>query len=360
MHHFKKNCIGFALILMAALSLGGCGTKKAVKVKEAVSLIESREYEDALKLLNEAEEEKENPRLIARSKGIAYLGQAQYEEAIQCFLDALAGSNGLLQDVDYDLNYYLASAYTGAGKYQEAKEVYDSILALKPNEKEAYYLRGGAELSMDQFNEAKADYDKAVAMDPKNYDRLFAIYEEFAHFGYKAAGQEYLQKALDNGAKTLSSFDKGRIYYFMEDYQSAYVELENAKAEDKEENRAESSLYLGKAYEATGDYNYACNVYRSYLDKHGDSAEMYNQLGICEMKRGNYEAALSAFTSGLDLEDNEMYQVLSFNEIVANEYLGRFSQAEALMQKYLRLYPTDEEALREQIFLATRVVVEEN
>ena len=55
-----------------------------------------------------------------------------------------------------------------------------------------------------------------------------------------------------------------------------------------------------------------------------------------------------------------MYQVLSFNEIVANEYLGRFSQAEALMQKYLRLYPTDEEALREQIFLATRVVVEEN
>ena len=78
------------------------------------------------------------------------------------------------------------------------------------------------------------------------------------------------------------------------------------------------------------------------------------------MKRGNYEAALSAFTSGLDLEDNEMYQVLSFNEIVANEYLGRFSQAEALMQKYLRLYPTDEEALREQIFLATRVVVEEN
>ena len=349
MRGWKKKSICLALALLTSALVTGCGTKTE-KVKEAMKLIGDMDYQGALGALGEAADNKEDRRLVARDMGIAYLGQANYEEAEKCFLEALSCSNGLLENVDYDLNFYLASAYVGEGKYEEAKAVYTSILALKPQEEDAYYLRGGVELQLDQFNEAKADFDKVVSMDPKNYDRLFSIYEQFAHFGYKAAGQEYLQTALDNGEKTLSSFDKGRLYYFMENYQKAYVELEDAKTDET----AESSLYLGKAYEATGDYNYACNVYRSYLDKHGDSAEMYNQLGICEMKRGNYDVALSAFQSGLDLDDKEMHQVLSFNEIAAYEFLGNFQKSEELMQAYLRLYPTDEEALREQIFLATR------
>ena len=349
MRGWKRNGICLALALMMAVSASGCGGGTE-KIKEAMNLIESMDYQGALDTFEEAAEQNEDARLIARGMGIAYLGQAKFDEAIECFLKALAGSNGLLQDVDYDLNYYLASAYEGAGRFEEAKEVYNSILTLKPQEKEAYYLRGGVELQLDQFNEAKADFDKAVSMDPKNYDRLFTIYEKFSRFGYKAAGQEYLQTALDNGEKTLSSYDKGRIYYFMENYQQAYVELEDAKMDEK----AESSLYLGKAYEATGDYNYACNVYRSYLDKHGDSAEMYNQLGICEMKRGNYETALNAFQSGIGLQDKEMLQVLSYNEIVAYEFLGNFEKAADLMKTYLKLYPTDEDAMREEIFLSTR------
>lgn len=334
-----------ALTVLAA----GCGNK-TVKVDEAMALIGDMDYQGALTVLDEAAENKENSRLIARGRGIAYLETGQYDAAAECFLMALAGSNGLVEEMDYDLNYYLASAYSYAGHFQEAKEVYDAILALKPKEKDAYYLRGNVELELDQYNEAKADFDQAVSMDPKNYDRLFAIYEVFAHFGYKSAGQEYLQTALENGEKTLSSFDKGRLYYYMENYQKAYVELEDAKSDEK----AESSLYLGKAYEATGDYNYACNVYRSYLEKHGDSAEMYNQLGICEMKRGNYAVALEAFQSGLGLQDKSMQQVLSFNEIVAYEYLGNFQKADELIENYLRMYPGDPDALREEIFLSTR------
>lgn len=345
--HGLKIGLALALTLFAA----GCGNK-AVKVEEAMGLMDSMDYQGALAVLDEAAEQKENSRLIDRARGIAYLETGQYEDAIESFLQALAGSNGLVEEIDYDLNYYLASAYSYAGRFQEAKEVYDAILAMRPKEKDAYYLRGNVEMELDQYNEAKADFDQAVSMDPKNYDRLFAIYEVFAYFGYKSAGQEYLQTALDNGEKTLSSFDKGRLYYYMENYQKAYVELEDAKSDDK----AESSLYLGRAYEATGDFNYACNVYRSYLEKHGDSAMMYNQLGVCEMKRGNYAVALDAFQSGLALQDKSMQQVLSYNEIVAYEYLSDFDKAASLMENYLKLYPGDQEASREEIFLSTRPI----
>lgn len=349
MHQWRKLGLRMGMLFALAFLSAGCGGKTE-KVREAMALMESMDYQGALALFEQASEKKENSRLIARGMGIAHMEMGHYDEAIACFLEALAESNGLVEEIDFDLNYYLASAYSYAGRFEEAKAVYDSILALRPKEKDAYYLRGNVEMELNRYNEAKEDFDQAVSMDPKNYDRLFAIYEVFAHFGYKTAGQEYLQTALDNGEKSLSPFDKGRLYYYMEDYQKAYVELENAKADEK----AESSLYLGKAYEATGDYNYACNVYRSYLEKHGDSAEMYNQLGICEMKRGNYETALEAFQSGLALQDKSMQQVLSFNEIVAYEFLSDFEKAATLMDGYLAVYPGDPDALREEIFLATR------
>lgn len=349
MHRWKPGGMALALGILIVAFMAGCGSRTD-KTTEAMALIEELDYQGALTLFFQASEEKENEYLISRGMGIAHMGLTHYEEAIECFLKALACSDGLVEDVDFDVNYYLAAAYRRSGQFEEAKAVYDAILALRPKEENAYFLRANVELELDRYTEAKADFDRVVEMEPDNYDQLFSIYEAFAHFGYKAAGQEYLQTALDNGEKTLSSFDKGRIYYFMEDYQKAYVELEEAKAD----GTAASSLYLGKAYEATGDYNYACNVYRSYLEKQGDSAEMYNQLGICELKRKNYSSALAAFQAGLALQDKEMQQTLSFNEIVAYEYLSDFEKAASLIEVYTRNYPEDSQALREQDFLFTR------
>ena len=68
----------------------------------------------------------------------------------------------------------------------------------------------------------------------------------------------------------------------------------------------------------------------------------------------DYQAALTAFQAGLAIEGNQLMQVLSFNEIVAYEYLGDFKQATVLMQKYLGTYPDDEKAIREYEFLQTR------
>ena len=54
------------------------------------------------------------------------------------------------------------------------------------------------------------------------------------------------------------------------------------------------------------------------------------------------------------LQDTSMDQSLTYNEIVAYEYLGQFKKAAVLMESYLQKYPTDEDARREYIFLNTR------
>ena len=81
---------------------------------------------------------------------------------------------------------------------------------------------------------------------------------------------------------------------------------------------------------------------------------MYNQLGLCEMTRGEYAKALEAFQAGMRLENTTMMQTLSFNEIIAYEYLGEYMQAYVLMENYLKNYPDDQQARREYEFLSTR------
>lgn len=344
--HKKVMAAGISCLMISMLA--GCGND-TTKITEGMQLVETLDYQGALSAFDEAEAQQENSRLIARGRGIACMGLTDYEQAVQYFTDALKLSSGWVQNVDYDMNYYLAAAYTKNGQPGEAKKVYDAILNLKPEEKDAYFLRGSSELDLGDYESAKADFDRVISMDPKNYDRLIDIYEVLADHGYREVGQEYLQNVLDT-AKQLDAYDSGRIYYYLGEYQKAYLALEEAK----DKGGADSYLYLGRAYEATGDYNYASSVYSNYLSKQGPNAEIYNQLGLCEMSKKEYQKALEAFQAGKQIEGNSLMQTLSFNEIVAYEYLEEYQKAAVLLKTYLQNYPDDQAAIREQQFLSTR------
>ena len=223
--HKKIVMAGVCCLMISMLT--GCGND-TTKITEGMQLVETLDYQGALTAFDEAEAQKENRRLIARGRGIASMGLTEYDQAVQYFTEALELSDGWVQNVDYDMNYYLAGAYRKNGQPAEAKKVYDAILGLKPEEKDAYFLRGSAELELGDYESAKADFDKAISMDPKNYDRLIEIYEALADYGYREVGQEYLQNVL-NTDKKLDAYDSGRIYYYLGDYQKAYLALEEAK-----------------------------------------------------------------------------------------------------------------------------------
>lgn len=345
----RKRLICFTGGILLVLTLGGCG-EAGEKTRSAVQMIQELDYQGALEQLDSAEESGENLRLINRARGIACMGLIDYQSAASYFEEALAGSDGLVQNVDYDLNFYLAAAYTKSGRYNEAEAIYNAILALRSEEEDAYFLRGNVRLALHNYEGAMEDFDRAISMNQTNYDRLIEIYEVLDYYGYGETGQVYLRNALESGGKDMDQYVRGRIYYFLGEYQNAYLALEEAK----EKGGAESYLYLGRAYEATGDYNYAANVYNGYLEKNEGNAEMYNQLGLCEMTRGEYRKALEAFQAGMQLQNTTMMQTLSFNEIVAYEYLGEYMQAQVLMENYLKNYPDDEQAKREYEFLSTR------
>ncbi len=341
----------FTISVMMLMLCVACGAKeKTDNISLGMEAVQNLEYAEALQYFNTALEENEDERLICRGMGLAYMGLSKYEDAIAYLEKALRLSDGSVKDIDYDINYYLATAYFKNGQPQDALQSYDAILALRPKEIEAYYLRGYVKLCGGNFESAKEDFDKTISLDPQNYDRLIQIYNALVDNGYREVGKEYLQQVIADNEKSISNYDLGRIYYYLEDYESA----KNYLSQVKISSDYEASLYLGRTYEALGDYNYASSIYNDYTLNDQSKAEIYNQLGLCRMQMKEYELALMAFQSAMNIEGNEMMQTLKYNEIIAYEYMKEYKTAAALMSDYLKTYPDDEAAQRENLFLKTR------
>lgn len=347
----KKRFYGAVLAIIFVMLPTGCGMQnKNENISAGMEAVAALEYDNALVSFEAARAAGEDERLICRGEGLAYMGKTMYAEAAAAFEAALACSDGRIKNVDYDVNYYLAAAYYKQGESDKAIDVYNAIVALKPGERDAYYLRGVIYAQQGRLDSAKEDFDRAVALDSTDYDRLIDIYGVLAAEGYKETGQEYLKAAMDAGTKNMTNYEKGRICYYLEDYENARTYLEKAR----DEGGYEAVLFLGKTYEALGDNNYAISVYNTYLESTEPNPQVLNQLGLCRMQTGDYEGALTAFQSAMSIEDNGMMQALKMNEIIAYEKLGDYKKAAVLMESYLKTYPDDEEAQREYIFLETR------
>ena len=147
-------------------------------------------------------------------------------------------------------------------------------------------------------------------MDPKNYDRLIEIYEAWQRTATVRSVRN-ICKMYWTQPNNWMHYDSGRIYYYLGEYQKAYLALDEAR----DKGGADSYLYLGRAYAATGDYNYASSVYNNYLSKQGPNAEIYNELGLCEMAKKEYQNALAAFQAGKQIEGNSLMQTCALMKL---------------------------------------------
>lgn len=335
--------------LLCVLVLSGCGKEKTSYTQTAMDALENLDYETASENFVLALDNGEDERLILRGQGMLYMASLQYEAAIESFTAALRLSDGVPNNLDYDINYYLASAYYRNGQIDEAISVYDAILSLKNNEADAYYLRGTVTLEKGDFDAAYADFKSAMNIRGNDYDLVLDIYQIMATQGYKEAGRDMLSSCIASNSN-MSDYDMGRFEYYLTNYEEAKNYLERAEEGDD----SLITLYLGRTYEALGDYNYAISLYNTYLDKDHDKAQIYNQMGLCQMKMERYSEALASFQAGMNVEDNSILQTLKLNEIIAYEYMNEFQTAANLMREYTKTYPNDSAAVREYEFLKTR------
>ena len=206
-----KYKVAAATLLLSVL-LSGCGSLAGRhNIDSGFSYIESHEYQSALESFEAAEEAGEDACLIHRGRGIAYLNRGEYDAAVTELLASLAADEGIVDDMDFDSNYYLAEAYLKLGDYNKAKEVYDAIIALRDKDSNAYYLRGTAELAAGNHDAGYTDFTRAITLNSKDYGMIIMIYKSLDEYGYTDEATAILQTAMDNGSNFMTNFEKGQI-----------------------------------------------------------------------------------------------------------------------------------------------------
>ena len=349
---FLINFIKISVATLTVLTLTGCGKKQTEGFTAACEQLENAEFfaaENGFRAAIEAGED--DLTSCYRGLGISLMGENRYEEAVECFIEALHCSGSKPTDIDYDINYYLGVCYHKLGRYEEAKERYDAIIVLKPKETDAYMQRAVENMYLDDMEAAGADFDKALSLDKKNYTLYIDIYNLMKEAGHTDIGTGYLTEALNENDKNMSDYDKGYINYCLGYYSTAKEYLEAARNDGKKDSN--TLLLLGQCYEEMNERSFAINLYRKYLETSPD-ATVYNQLAVALMAEGRYEEAADATVAGIEIAESECRQQLLFNRIVAYEYLGDFSKANELSAQYMVEYPYDDTMARERLFLQTR------
>ncbi len=343
-----------SVILAAAILSTGCGSIAGKhNIDSGFAYIENHDFASAMESFMAAQENGEDECLLHRGLGIVYLNTGEYQQAVDELMASLAADEGIVDDMDFDTNYYLAESYYRLGEYNKAKEVYDAILGLRSKDSNAFYLRGVCELASGNHDSAYSDFSKAIALNSRDYSMIILIYKALSEYGYEDEARNILQTTMDNGSSFMSNYEKGQISYYLGNNAEAQNYLEAARSE-RDQDKEPVILMLGQTGEKQGDFNYAISVYKNYLNENPSSAVVYNQLGTCQIKQGDYSGAVSSFEAGLAVDDKSMNQALRLNEITAYEYLGEFNMASALMATYIQDYPDDDAAARENVFLSTR------
>lgn len=292
-----------------------------------------------------------------RKIGINSMQSGDYEGAVAAFNSALSQCVGKITDTELDICYYKAAAQYAGGDIEGALATYQAMIDYDEENGNAYYLHGCLSLKQQDTDTAKKDFANAVKYNPDDYELYVGIYENLAGNNMTEEGEEYLNKAFDikgNSAENLTW--RGRIYYLLGQYDNAVKELEGAVKKDS----AKANLYLAQVYEAEEDSANAEKYYQAYVDSGTADSIAMNALAEIQMGKGNYEAALEDIRQGLAMDNVTNQQELLSNQIIAYEYSGDFTSAWDVVQQYVSLYPDDEAAQREYIFLKNRQSTDES
>lgn len=288
---------------------------------------------------------------IAREKGISYMEQADYVNAVTAFEEAYALCDEKMPKTKADISLYEAACYFKTEDFESVKNICSRILELTENA-DAYYMRGAAFLNLNETEAAKADFDCAADLKPADYEMYLNIYRQYEKNNLSAIGDQYLQIGLNiEGEEMEDYYQKGNIYFYLKDYTKAQEML----ARPVEQKHKKAMMLMGEVYLALEDSVHARNVYQQYMDEYGNDAAAYNGIVLCELADGNYDAAVSAAETGLGLEGEErVNRDLLYNEIVAYESKHDFEAAKQVAARFMELYPDDEKGKKEYDFLITR------
>ncbi|MDJ0554863.1 MAG: tetratricopeptide repeat protein [Microcoleaceae cyanobacterium MO_207.B10] len=255
--------------------------------------------------------------------GSILVNEDRFNEAIEIFQQAIA-----LKPDDATLYNNLGQAYLEAGKVEKAIINYRRALAVEPNLIVARHNIGKSFQKQGLHSEAIAHFQEVIQQRPENIYVSSDCAFSFLELGKLAAAIPYLQKVISNNpfieayCKRVDSLtesdelEKAKIacIKFVQSLQNFTPNNKSALAEVRN-NLTSTYLSLGDVYFEYGDYSQAENYYQKALQYQPLNVEIYLKLGNSLAKQKRFRTAIIIYRMGLTVKPG-FYSLSQALEIV--------------------------------------------
>lgn len=233
-------------------------------------------------------------------QGNYYMHRGDYQKAVVAFKKAIARQPEVAAFHDN-----LGNALTAAGKPQQALPEHQKAIALDPGNYKAYNNLGIAFFELGRLAQARQAYEKAIALNPEFAQGYSNLANVMAELDEPHEADALLRKAVQ-----LDSSDARTQYNF--------------------------GIFRGRQ----GRHREALRAFEKVLQIDPfftGRADVYNQLGIAHFKLQEYDRAIAAFSTAIELgsEDPDIYNRLGLALLMH----GDLQKAEAAFKTALAQNP---------------------
>jgi tetratricopeptide (TPR) repeat protein len=270
--------------------------------------------------------------------GSLYAAAGEFQRGIATLERAAAGG-----PIDLEPAFELASAYSAAGDFAQASDLFNNLIRFRPDYPRYYAALGRAYRRAGRLTESVAILDSALKFAPDNSAILFNLAHSCLMLGWYAKAEQLLLRAREASLPAPDIQLYLGVVYWYEGRQGEATRCFDSAA-SAPSTRQSSFNNLGDLQFYEGSPSKAIQAYRK-ADRSGSTDEIVlGNLAVAYQAEGNYRKAARCYDRLLRREPDRIDILLRLSEI--DFKLGLDEDAERSCRKIIELEPDNEAAIR--------------
>ncbi|XP_063588371.1 tetratricopeptide repeat protein 8-like [Penaeus indicus] len=265
------------------------------------------------------------------------LGRCYYRLGL--FRDAEKQFKSALQQQD-NINTFLllGRVYIRLDQPMAALEIYKSGLDKFPGEVTLLTAIARIYEGLHDLTKAVKFYKDVLHYDATHVEAIACIGTNHFYTDQPEVALRFYRRLLQMGIYNCEIFNNlGLCCFYAQQYDMTLTCFERALSLATDESVADVWYNLGHIALGIGDINLAYQCFRLALVANNDHGESYNNLGVLEYRRGNYDTARAFFMTSATLAPH-MFQP-HFNHSKLAHKTGDLQTSYIIVQKALQVFP---------------------
>ncbi|WP_407120149.1 tetratricopeptide repeat protein [Bradyrhizobium sp. STM 3561] len=193
------------------------------------------------------------------------------------------------------------NAYQTKEDYDRAIADYDQAIALAPDAEGPFANRGIVHRKKQEYDQAIADLTRAIALGGKDGLVYFNRAEAYNGTGDHDRAIADLDRAIALEPKSAGNYvGRGVAYYNKKDYDRAIADFNRAIAMDPKFGGA--YYFRASAFNAKKDFDSAIADYSQVIVLHPKSTDAYSERGDVYFGKGDYDRAIADYGQAIGLD----------------------------------------------------------